>query len=161
MNRRTASKWTGCVGALLVFALAASPLQASPITDALEGEWSGSGKLTLRSGETERIRCRGTVRSQTANTVDQKFNCASSGKNFGFSSSLHFSGNRVRGSWSGQGRDGTISGRATRSSIRARLTSADGTGSLSASINGCRQSLNITGWASEMRSLSVQLKKSC
>ncbi len=147
--------------ALLAGAIIASPLAASPITDALEGEWSGSGRLTLSSGETERIRCNGTARSTTANTVDQRFNCASTGKNFSFSSSLHFSSNRVRGSWTGSGRSGTVTGRATRSSVRARLVGADGTGNLSASISGCRQTLRITGWTDELRSLSVSLRKKC
>ncbi len=146
---------------LLAGAIIASPLAASPITDALEGEWSGSGRLTLSSGETERIRCNGTARSTTANTVDQKFNCASTGKNFSFSSSLHISSNRVRGTWNGSGRSGTVTGSATRSSVKVRLVGGDGAGNLSASISGCRQNLRITGWSDEMRSLSVSLKKKC
>ena len=161
MHRRKASRFAIHMAALLAFAVAAPPVGASAITDALEGEWSGSGRLTLPSGAAERIRCRGTVRSVTANTVDQKFTCASTGKNFRFSSSLHFSGDRVRGTWEGTGRSGTVTGSATGSSIQARLSGPSGTGNLSASVSGCRQSLRITGFARELKSLSVQLKKAC
>lgn len=136
-----------------------APAGASALTDALAGEWSGSGRLTLPNGKTERIRCDGSAHSSTANTVDQSFRCASTSKVFDFSSSLHFSGGRVRGDWRGSGRSGIVSGSATSSSVQLRLTSDGGNGSLSASVSGCRQSLNVSGFAEEMRSLSVQLRK--
>jgi hypothetical protein len=151
-----------CLAALVVaFFAAAPPAGASPITDALKGEWSGSGRITRPDGKTERIRCRGTTRSPTENTVEQYFDCASTGKFFDFSSSLHFSGDRVRGTWRSGGRTGTVSGRATRSSINARLSSDTGTGSLQSSIRGCTQTLTITGWSKDLKSLTAQLKKDC
>ena len=161
MHRRKPSRSTLCLTALLAVLWTAPPAAASSITDALEGEWSGSGRLTLPNGKTERIRCRGTAHSSTANTVDQQFECASTGKSFRFTSSFHFSGKRVRGHWQGPGRSGTLLGNASDSSFQARLSSAQGGGDLSATIGRCRQTLEVTGWSEEMKALSVQLDKEC
>jgi len=146
----------------LVFMLAgsASMAGASAITDALEGTWSGSGTLTLTNGETERIRCRGTGQSD-GNAVRQSFKCATSGKNFNFSTSLRFSGSRVSGEWRGPKRSGTAAGQATPTSLRLRLRSQSGTGNLTAAIGACSQSLQVTGWSDELNTLSVQLRKRC
>ncbi len=151
---------------LLALALAvglagsASMANASAITDTLEGTWSGSGTLTLTNGATERIRCRGTGQGDES-TVRQSFKCASSGKNFNFSTSLRFSGSQVSGKWSGPKRSGTLAGQATPNSLQLRLKSKSGAGNLVATLDGCRQSLQLTGWSDELRSLSVQLRKSC
>lgn len=139
---------------------AAVPAHAHPLAKALAGEWSGSGRLTLPDGKTERIRCKGSGRSVTENTIDESFECASTAKTFRFTASLHISeSGNARGTWTGSGRNGTALGTATRSSVRVNLTSSDGSGSLSSRVSGCSQSLTISGFANEMRSLSVQLSK--
>jgi hypothetical protein len=130
------------------------------LTEALGGEWSGSGTLKLANGKSERIRCHGEANADEA-LVRQYFSCASTGGKFSFSTSLKFSGNQVSGDWRGPDRSGTLSGRATTGSISLRLVSDTGSGNLRATLSHCAQSLTVTGWSKEMRSLSVRLKKAC
>jgi hypothetical protein len=147
------------VAALSIVLSAATAAKANPITDVLEGEWSGSGQVVYSNGTTERIRCRGTAHSSTENSIDQNFDCATAGKAFGYSSALHFSEGRVRGTWRSGTRSGRVLGDASRSRINARLISDQGDGSLSASMSGCSQSLSVSGWDEGIKSLSVRLKK--
>ncbi len=133
---------------------------ANAITQALEGDWSGSGRLTLTNGKSERIRCHGKA-SASDIKVRQSFSCASTGKNFSFSTSLTLSGNLVSGDWRGPDRTGTLSGRATSSSLSLRLLSGTGNGALNAKIGRCSLSLTVTGWSDELRSLTINLRKPC
>jgi hypothetical protein len=139
---------------------AVSGASASAVTEALGGEWSGSGTIRLSNGKSERIRCRGKADAGDA-MVHQRFSCASTGGSFSFSTSLKFSGNQVSGDWRGPDRSGTLSGRATTASISLRLISDIGSGNLRATLSRCAQSLTVTGWSKEMRSLSVSLRKAC
>jgi hypothetical protein len=134
---------------------------ASGLTDALKGEWSGPGQIALANGKSERIRCRGEVRQVSENAVEQFFYCASTDKEFNFSTSMHFSEGRARGNWSAPDRSGTLSGSASTGSLKLHLSSASGEGNLSAEIGSCSQSINVTGWSDELTSLSAQLSKDC
>jgi hypothetical protein len=136
------------------------PAAASALTDALDGEWSGSGSLSLTNGKTERIRCRADINASNT-AVNEYFNCASTAKNFSFTISLFITGNNVSGDWRGPDRSGTASGRATQSGLQLRLTSTRGNGRLTASISRCSQSIEVTGWSDELRSLSINLEKAC
>jgi len=137
------------------------PASASELTEALEGEWSGSGEIALANGETERIRCRGETRQVSENAVEQFFSCASTDKDFDFSTSMHFSEGRARGNWRAPDRSGTLSGPASPGSLQLHLSSSEGEGNLSATIGSCSQSINVTGWSDELKSLSAQLSKDC
>ena len=149
--------------ALMVLSLGVwcGPSWASELTDALKGRWSGSGEITLANGKSERIRCRGESREVSENAVEQFFHCASTDKEFDFSTSMHFSGGRARGNWRAPDRSGTLNGPASSGSLRLHLSSADGEGNLSATIGSCSQSINVTGWSDELKSLSAKLSKDC
>jgi hypothetical protein len=134
---------------------------ASSLTDALKGKWSGSGEIALANGKSERIRCRGDVREVSENAVEQFFQCASTDKEFNFSTSMHFSEGRARGNWSAPDRSGTLTGEASPASLQLHLKSASGDGNLSATIGSCSQSINVTGWSDELKSLSAKLSKDC
>jgi hypothetical protein len=134
---------------------------ASELTNALKGEWSGSGEIALANGKSERIRCRGESREVSENAVEQFFQCASTDKEFIFSTSMHFSEGRARGNWSAPDRNGTLSGAASPASLQLHLSSASGEGNLSATIGSCSQSINVTGWSDELKSLSAKLSKDC
>ena len=133
---------------------------ASAITDMLKGQWSGSGTLKLANGKSERIRCHGNA-SGGEKSLSQLFNCASTASNFSFSTSLSFAGSKVSGNWHGPEGGGTASGSASSSSMSLRLVSSSGRGRLNATFSTCRLSLTVTGWSSELRSLSVRMRKPC
>jgi hypothetical protein len=144
------------------FLCAASvPSRANELTETLKGEWSGSGEITLANGKSERIRCRGESRAVSENTVEQFFQCATTDREFNFSTSMHFSEGRARGDWRAPDRSGTLSGPASAGSLRLKLSSASGEGNLSATIGSCKQSVRVTGWSNDLKSLSVNLRKDC
>jgi hypothetical protein len=137
-----------------------STAEASAITEMLKGQWTGSGTLKLANGKSERIRCHGNA-SGAEKSLNQFFNCASTANTFSFSTSLSFSGSRVSGNWRGPEGGGTASGSASSSSMSLRLVSSSGRGRLNATFSSCRLSLTVTGWSTELRSLSVRLRKPC
>ena len=73
---------TACARTLpLAAAMAAIMVSATPAAAQvaqLAGTWSGSGRLELQSGQTERARCRATFRRQTASTYTMSAICATS-----------------------------------------------------------------------------------
>jgi len=137
-----------------------SAAEASVITDKLRGQWAGSGTLKLANGKNERIRCHGNA-SGGETSLSQFFTCASTANNFSFSTSLAFSGSKVSGDWFGPEGGGTASGSASSSSMSLSLVSTNGRGRLSATFSSCRLSLTVTGWSTELRSLSVRMRKPC
>ena len=134
---------------------------AASLSATLQGSWSGSGRITLTNGKSERIRCHGSGRQVTQNSIEQQFHCASTEKEFDFSTSIQFSGSTARGHWSAPDKSGTLSGQASTSHMQLHLSSASGSGTLSATIGACSQSLTVTGWSNKLKSLSVNLKKDC
>ena len=144
-----------------ILAVVTVEAQAASLAENLQGEWSGSGEITRASGESERIRCRGLGRAVSENTIEQQFFCASTDKEFNFYTSIRVSEGRAHGEWKAPDRSGTLSGEASASSMKLHLTSASGEGDLSASIDACSQSLRVTGWSNELKSMSVSLEKDC
>lgn len=59
---------------LLAGCLGASPSSAQ--SRALEGTWSGGGRIVFPSGETERARCRASFRRQGGNSYGMSATCA-------------------------------------------------------------------------------------
>jgi hypothetical protein len=151
----------GAAALTLTLSAWCEPSSASELTDALKGEWSGSGEIALANGKVERIRCRGESREVSENAVEQFFHCASTDKEFDFSTSMHFSEGRARGNWSAPDRSGTLTGSASPDSLQLRLSSASGEGNLSATIGSCSQSIDVTGWSDDLKSLSAELRKDC
>ena len=146
------------VGGLALMPVAAS---AASLSENLQGEWSGSGEIARASGETELIRCRGSGRAVSENSIEQHFHCASTDKEFDFFTSIRVSEGRARGEWTAPDRSGTMSGEASPTGMQLHLSSASGEGELSVTIDACSQSLTVTGWSDELKSMSVSLEKEC
>lgn len=145
----------------VIIAVMAAEAHAASLTEKLQGEWSGSGEIALASGESEPIRCHGFGRAVSENTIEQQFLCASTDKEFNFFTSIRVSEGRARGEWKAPDRSGTLSGDASDGGMKLHLSSASGEGDLSATIEACSQSLLVTGWSNELKSMSVSLEKEC
>lgn len=78
MNSGTTSISIGLALALVggVLLSATVPTTAAAQTTGLAGSWSGSGRVVLPSGDTERARCRATIRQETARTFRASVVCA-------------------------------------------------------------------------------------
>ena len=149
------------LGLAAILAVVTVEAQAASLAENLQGKWSGSGEIALASGESARIRCRGFGRAVSESTIEQQFFCASTDKEFNFFTSIRVSEGRARGEWKAPDRSGTLSGDASASSLKLHLSSASGEGDLSATIEACSQSLRVTGWSNELKSMSVSLEKEC
>lgn len=137
-------------------ALAAGPF------DGLAGSWSGAGTITMATGANERIRCR--VRYAVAgggNSLTQDLRCASDSYQFNLTANVAMRGTAISGTWSetSRGVGGTISGSARAGSIQAVAESSTFSARLTVTTDGDRQTVSITSPGSEVREVSMSLRK--
>ena len=128
----------------------------------LAGIWSGTGLITMQDGARDRIRCRGTYAVHGGgDNVLLELRCASDSYKFELSSDITQSGGHLRGNWSENTRHigGTVSGRATSSSIQARAESDIFTALLAVNTHGDRQTVSIQSPGSEMSEVSISLTR--
>ncbi len=81
MRRLTFSNASATPAFATLMALASLGAAVNPATAQqarLEGAWNGSGRVMLQSGQSERARCRATIRRQTARTFGMSAVCATS-----------------------------------------------------------------------------------
>ena len=97
----------------------------SPL-ESLAGSWSGSGTITLASGDREPIRCRGTYKvGNGGRTVEQGLRCASDSYKFDVDGKFSFNaaaGGTISGTWQEKNykNGGVLTGTARGGSIKAR-----------------------------------------
>lgn len=112
----------------------------------LEGNWTGSGTITMKSGTRERIRCRATYAvSPAGNAINQRLLCASDSYRFNVVSDETEQGGVIGGGWSETTRNasGSVSGRIDGSVIRATVTGVGFTADLSLVTRGRTQAVSI------------------
>ena len=101
--------------------LLASPGQAQtgPFAN-MAGAWSGTGKIMIKDGGSESIRCRATYTVAGAG-LNQVLRCASDSYRFDLTTNVTASGNTVSGIWSETSRNvnGTIGGKINGGEIDA------------------------------------------
>lgn len=133
--------------ATLVFvALIASPAgsaSANPF-EKLNGYWSGGGTVNPIKGNAEKVSCRVTYKV-SGSSVSQNMRCAGTDYKFSTSSNLTYSGGKISGSWSEStyAAAGGVSGTASGSAIRARITGDKFSGRMSINVSGSRHTINI------------------
>ena len=62
------------------------------------GSWSGNGKITVKDGTSERIRCRSTNNAK-GNALTLSMRCASDSYKFDLASDIAAEGANISGSW--------------------------------------------------------------
>jgi hypothetical protein len=75
LTRAMFADWVAC-SLLAATVVVSGSLPARGQQAGLEGSWSGSGRVALPSGTTERARCRATFRRQSGNTFGMSAQCA-------------------------------------------------------------------------------------
>ena len=151
------------------FAIAASLFGfASPSTQAADGPlahfagtWSGNGKITVKDGTSERIRCRST-NTATGNALVLNMRCASDSYKFDLASDIAADGANISGSWNETSRGviGALSGKISGSNITATATSAVVTAALSIRSSGNALSVSIRSPGSEVSEVAVTMARS-
>lgn len=128
----------------------------------LSGSWQGNGTITLAGGNNERIRCRATYQvASDGNSLKQNLRCASDSYNFDLTSTVVNQSGSLSGSWTESSRNlsGTVSGSASSGQVQARVSSPAFTADLSVSTRGNSQAVTISSQSSELRGVSINMKR--
>jgi hypothetical protein len=151
------------LAAMMAFLTQTTPLRAEtgPFGD-LTGRWSGSGTIAVANGTRERIRCRVTYyTTKTGKTFTQKMTCASDSYRFDVTSTIYASGTSLSGSWTEttQKATGSVTGRGDSNKIQANVRGTGFSASLAIVTNGNQQSVLIRPKGTDIREVSIALRK--
>jgi hypothetical protein len=144
---------------LLSFAAQSSNAADGTLTP-FAGNWSGTGKITVQNGSSERIRCRSN-NSSSGKTLALSMRCASDSYKFDLASDIASEGGNISGSWNETSRGviGTLSGRITGSNIQATATAIGVTAALSIRMAGPALNVSIRSPGSEVSEVTVSMAK--
>lgn len=130
--------------------------------DGMAGSWSGTGSITLGSGDKERIRCRVTYEvSETGDRVEQDLRCASDSYKFELQCDITYLNGFVSGRWNEktQKTSGTISGRAGVGLIEALAETSGFAAFFTMVTRGDRQSVRIESKSPEISDVTISLRR--
>jgi hypothetical protein len=128
----------------------------------LAGAWNGGGRIEMQSGTSERIRCRARYSvSQAGEVLLQELRCASDSYRIDVNSTAQSDGDSLSGTWTELTRNvtGSLSGRASRGSIQARVNALGFSADLVVHTAGNTQSVTITPEGNDVRGVTVTLKR--
>jgi hypothetical protein len=130
--------------------------------DGMAGYWNGSGQVQLSDGSNEPIRCRASYAvAGEGRLLQQTLVCASASAKFDITSNVEENGGRITGTWSEATRNanGQVSGTARGGRVDASVAGPGFTASLSVTTRGASQSVTIVPQGSDVRNVSVSLRK--
>lgn len=152
----------GGVAALALVAASAGPSRAAGPFSSFEGNWTGSGTITVNNGAHERLRCRAhyTV-GGGGTTLAQNLTCASDSYKFNVVSNVVAQGSVISGSWEETSRNasGQISGSIGPTQISANVAGMGFTARIGIAARGGRQSVTISPTGTDIRNVSVTMSK--
>jgi hypothetical protein len=124
------------------------------------GNWSGSGKIVVKDGASERIRCRSN-NSSKGDGLTLSLRCASDSYKFELASDISYEGGKISGSWNETSRGvvGSLSGQATASNIQATAQAIGFTAGLNIRATGNAMNVSIRSPGSEISEVSISMAK--
>ena len=129
----------------------------------LSGYWSGGGVITMSNGSAERIRCRATYAvNRTGWAMNQSLRCASDSYRLDITSNVISEGGSISGAWREATRNvsGSISGRASRMEIQARVEGPAFSAGLYVRTHDGRQTVTIRPYSgTDVAAVSITLRK--
>lgn len=145
---------------LLALALQTSQAADGPLAH-FAGNWSGSGKITVLNGSSERIRCR-SGNNASGNGMSMSLRCASDSYKFELASDITSTGSGdISGSWNETTRGvmGSLSGKVNASTIQATANAVGFSASLAIRASGNSLSVSIRSPGSEISEVSIAMTK--
>jgi len=145
-------------------ALGATPAAAeepSPF-EQLAGRWIGEGRLGIRNGNTEAVKCRVTyILSGGPDQLKQTIRCASQGGSVEVQSTVSHASGALAGTWKELIRDlgGELSGRVTANGFHVAINGADLSASMHIIVRDSRQIIEIQFHNSTLIGLTLVLAK--
>jgi hypothetical protein len=124
------------------------------------GQWTGAGKIVVKDGASERIRCRST-NTTTSKGLNLNLRCASDSYKFELASDISYEGGNISGSWNETSRGvvGSLSGKATASNITATAEAIGFSAGLGIRANGNSLAVSIRSPGSEISEVSITMAK--
>jgi hypothetical protein len=135
---------------------------ASKPFDTLSGAWTGTGVITLGSGDKERIRCRAVyVVDDGGNRVEQDLRCASDSYKFEMINEISYANGYVTGRWDEKTRrtGGTISGRAAPGRVEAMAETGGFAAQFTLITRGDQQSVKIESKSPDISDVTITLRR--
>ena len=135
--------------ALVVLLLAAATSVSAHDGSVFEpylGRWVGDGRLGMRGGETEQVKCRVTyIRGATLASVKQSIRCASAAGSIEVQSEVTESEGILTGTWKEHLHDlsGDVTGTASERGLRLRIRSQNFSANMSIALREERQVIEI------------------
>ena len=134
---------------------------ADPIDD-LAGFWSGTGTVTLASGNNERVKCQVFYKTGASNTqVKQTLRCASTDYAINATADLEVKGGQVTGNWEEKtyAVTGEVTGRYSGENFNLMIKGANFTAAMNLTLSSCKQSINIAPKGLDVTKVSIGLAK--
>jgi len=147
-------------GTLLMLSVSASHAQSAPFAG-FDGNWSGTGTVTMSDGSSERIRCRASYKVGGSGTaLEQSLRCASDSYKFDLAANVTSQGNNVSGSWSEASRNvyGNLNGKAGGGQIDVFVEAAGFAANITLTTKGNKQNVSISS-KGEIRGVSISMTK--
>lgn len=166
MLERTAFRFavTMLLGSALLTAQcpqSASAQSASPF-DKLAGRWTGEGRLGMRGGSTETVKCRATYFvDDGGNQLRQNIRCASSSGSIEIASLVVHAAGALTGSWKELSRNmgGELAGVVNANGFKVAVRGSDLSANMDIIVKGTRQIIEIQFSNSTLIGLTLLLTK--
>lgn len=150
------------VAATTLVALTAAPSLAAGPFSSFEGNWTGSGTVSVTNGSKERLRCRAHYNvTSGGNAMTQNLTCASDSYKFNVISNVVANGGSISGDWTETSRNasGHITGRITPTQISAFVQGVGFTASIGIAARGGRQSVTMSPTGTDIKNVSVTMSR--
>jgi hypothetical protein len=146
------------VGAALMLSVSAGHAQSGPFAG-FDGNWSGTGTVSLSNGSVENIRCKADYKVMGLN-LKQNLHCASDSYKFDLSSDVTSNGDRISGNWSERSRNifGNLQGTAGGGQIEVFVEAAGFAANLTLRTTGTKQTVQISS-KGEIRGVNITMAK--
>ena len=153
----------GLGAAVAMVAISTAPSLAAGPFSSFDGNWTGTGTVSVDNGSKERLRCRAHYDiGGDGTSMKQNLTCASDSYKFNVISDVVAEGGSISGSWAETSRNATgkISGKITPTQISAYVQGIGFTASIGIAARGGRQSVTISPTGTDIKNVSVTMSKS-
>ena len=150
------------IGAVALWAVAASAKAEAGPFSGLGGRWTGSGHIEMSNGSKERIRCRASYEvDSSGRAMHQSLRCASDSYNFELRSDVESRGNEVFGNWAELTRNigGKLSGYYRGGRIDVSVKSETFKAQLILVSRGNRQTVIIKSQGAQFSGATISLSR--
>ena len=127
-----------------------------------EGDWTGTGVITIDNGSKERLRCKAHYDiGGEGSTLSQNLTCASDSYKFNVVSKVAAEGTEISGDWAETSRNakGHITGRIGPTQISAQVNGLGFTASIGIAARAGKQSVTISPTGTDIKNVLVTMSK--